>query len=1015
MNCEEIQSRLSWYLDGEAPDIEPHLAGCEACRAKLEALRRADALLAKAADRMAPAVPSRAAVIARRVTRRRAWPRAVGWAAAILVAGFIGTWIYVNARTADPQEVLVFGAKAWVAGAPGVLRVVVRDGLRQVPIAGARVRAWLGDARAEAVSGPDGSAEIRLPAPEKPATVRIDVSSQAGRDRIEREIAVVRPARIMVSTDKPLYQPAQTIHIRALAMNNFTMKPLEGELTLEVEDPNGNRVFKRTLRTSAFGIAAADFVLADEVNLGTYRIRAIAEGVQSERTIEVKRYVLPKFKVDLRPDRGFYGPGETLRADLEARYLFGKPVAAGEARVELSTWVADGFKAFKTVALRTDESGRASFEAKLPGMLFGTDLARGDAVLRIEAVVTDGAGHVERKAVASTVTREPLRVQVFPEGGEYVPGVPGEMFIVASYPDGRPARATVEVGGDSRPTDETGVLLMPVPAEFFTVKARDASGLQCEKQVDLRTLQGEQDFILRTDRVSYRAGETAQLTVLGTYDGTVYVDLVKADQTLLTRSVEVRGGRGTLAVDLPPELFGTVRVSGYRISRDGRIMRDSRLVVVDLPGDLCIRPTLRKDPFAPGEEIEVDFEVLDAGGKPVIAALGLAVVDEAVFALHEARPGLEKVYFQIEEDLLKPRWQLKPAAPLTGPSPTPVRLAAAVEPEFSALVGVRFFEKVHELRQSAEEFNDVVSTLLAWAVGLGILGGLVWLGIAMARRGKLVDFMAWGCFLFLLLVMGTMMTPVLMRASKMAIDGAMVPSPERSLAAPGKAEPGYGLSAPRIREFFPETLYWNPELVTDEKGRASLKIPGADSITTWRMAMSAVTRAGRLGSGEQPVRVFQPFFVDLDLPVVLTQGDEIWLPVAVYNYLQEPQAVTLAFVAESGFDVVGEREKKIEVRPGDVSSVRFHLRAREFGRHALLVKAIGTKFSDAVRRSIDVLPDGKEIPLSVSDRLTGASRTTIRIPAEAVDGASRLWLRLFPSTFSEIVTGLEGLVRLPYG
>src|SRR5207248_364403 len=38
---------------------------------------------------------------------------------------------------------------------------------------------------------------------------------------------------------------------------------------------------------------------------------------------------------------------------------------------------------------------------------------------------------------------------------------------------------------------------------------------------------------------------------------------------------------------------------------------------------------------------------------------------------------------------------------------------------------------------------------------------------------------------------------------------------------------------PRVRELFPETLLWRPELVTDDQGRASLDLELADSITTW--------------------------------------------------------------------------------------------------------------------------------------------------------------------------------------
>ena len=45
---------------------------------------------------------------------------------------------------------------------------------------------------------------------------------------------------------------------------------------------------------------------------------------------------------------------------------------------------------------------------------------------------------------------------------------------------------------------------------------------------------------------------------------------------------------------------------------------------------------------------------------------------------------------------------------------------------------------------------------------------------------------------------------------------------------------------PHIRSYFPEALYINPEIITDRKGRASIVIPMADSITTWRMAMIEV-------------------------------------------------------------------------------------------------------------------------------------------------------------------------------
>jgi len=41
-----------------------------------------------------------------------------------------------------------------------------------------------------------------------------------------------------------------------------------------------------------------------------------------------------------------------------------------------------------------------------------------------------------------------------------------------------------------------------------------------------------------------------------------------------------------------------------------------------------------------------------------MAALGLQVVDEAVFALAEKQPGFAKVFFYLEQEVMKPRYEI---------------------------------------------------------------------------------------------------------------------------------------------------------------------------------------------------------------------------------------------------------------------------------------------------------------------------------------------------------------------
>jgi hypothetical protein len=121
-------------------------------------------------------------------------------------------------------------------------------------------------------------------------------------------------------------------------------------------------------------------------------------------------------------------------------------------------------------------------------------------------------------------------------------------------------------------------------------------------------------------------------------------------------------------------------------------------------------------------------------------------------------------------------------------------------------------------------------------------------------------------------------------------------------------------AAAHVRSYFPEALYINPEIITDDEGRASIVIPVADSITTWRMAMLASTTHGALGSSTSSIKVFQDFFVDLDLPVTLTQGDRVSLPVAVYNYSSTRGDVNLKLQADDWFSLVDDvAEKTVSV------------------------------------------------------------------------------------------------------
>ena len=205
--------------------------------------------------------------------------------------------------------------------------------------------------------------------------------------------------------------------------------------------------------------------------------------------------------------------------------------------------------------------------------------------------------------------------------------------------------------------------------------------------------------------------------------------------------------------------------------------------------------------------------------------------------------------------------------------------------------------------------------------------------------------------------------------------------------------------------------------ISDDNGVANLAVNFADSITTWRLSASANSRTGSLGGVTVPLKVFQDFFVDIDLPVTLTQNDEVAFPVAVYNYLKTPQSVKIELQAEPWFSLLDEGglSRTLNLKPEEVRSVRFRIKANKIGWQPLTVNARGSKQSDAVKRTVEVVPDGEKVEKVVNDRLSGKITQVIDVPQNAIPDASKLLVRIYPGVVAQVLDGVEGMIRLPGG
>ncbi len=224
------------------------------------------------------------------------------------------------------------------------------------------------------------------------------------------------------------------------------------------------------------------------------------------------------------------------------------------------------------------------------------------------------------------------------------------------------------------------------------------------------------------------------------------------------------------------------------------------------------------------------------------------------------------------------------------------------------------------------------------------------------------------------------------------------------------------LSTPRLRDYFPETLLWQPELVTDSRGAAHLTFPLADSITTWKLAVIASTVDGRIGTAEKEVRAFQPFFVDQDLPQFLTAGDEIGLPVVVRNYLDHAEHVEVKLDPQPWLTVLDQSEQRTDVAANDSARLIFPMRAStpiKAGKQRVI--ASGKEAADAIEKKTTVRPFGDEKTVSASQMLGDSAALSISVPASALPGSVEAELKIYPNLMAHVWESIEAILERPYG
>lgn len=784
--------------------------------------------------------------------------------------------------------------------------------------------------------------------------------TEAG-ETLEAQVQVIEGNALFLETDKPIYKPGQTVHGRVLVLNNG-LKPLKQDVLVEITDAKGIKIFKKKLGTGEFGVASFDLPLASELNLGTWKVTAESGSSRTSIDIRVEKYVLPKFRINMTMPKDWYLADEKISGSVDARYFFGKPVD-GVAEIEASRYIGI-WQTYATFSANLKD-GATGFVIPEVGYAAGTYGAGGQGSIMLNISVKDTGNHTERLTKMVTVAGSSFVIKLIPDSDAIKPGLPFQLLVVTGTPDGKPLDKKVAIRAvfrdrDYRQSTENIEVNTAGGIALAELKTPDnATGVYIEASsdkvygsVDLSAVYSPGASYIHIVQVGKGTLGAGEKAEFRVYSSRP--GTVYYDVFARDRTVFSRtADSGRISFQITPEMGKTAKLVAYMINPDSEVSADSLPFDIEFVSPVKLDASFDKGQAAPGDAVRLS---LNAGTRSMI---GVSIVDESVYALSEGRLNLKQVFDELELRFMEPKAEAHP-------SQRDYRIKGAYdilsESGLQVIASPKFTVPKGERMGNEQRFG-----------GLGIV-----------------------------------------------LDRKVAEAGVKSGIAPSEIPPSAAAGAPplakveRIRQFFPETWVWEPELVTDSGGRAQLDLTVPDTITSWRMHAVSSSDQG-FGIAESNLRVFQEFFIEPDLPYSVTRGEEFPVQIQVYNYLDTSQSVYIELAGADWFDALGLNNSKIDIDPGSVSSVSFFIRPTKVGVHEIKITARSPSKADAVVKEIIVEPEGSAFESVNNGILNGTVKLDASLPEGIVPDSGKIMLSLTPSIVAQTISGVDNLLNMPYG
>ena len=820
---------------------------------------------------------------------------------------------------------------------------------------------------------------------------RFNVNSAYGTDRY--------PLAAAVFTERGIYRPGEPVYAKAIVRNGnlgaLTVPARTDSLHWIFQDREGGTLREVTVAPSAFGTSSQSFTLPAGSPLGSYSVRLqLKRGSEwqdfATADYRVVEYRPPEFLVTATADTAPRYPGDSATAAVEARYLFGAPMARA-----VLTWSARQTSlSFGAVVIPNTDGyyfgdGGWWWEEEESGGV--TTLAQGTDTL-------DGKG------------RATLRFPV----GPAVKGRPARAVLEASVTDVNRQSVGAQASLLVHPASFY-IGAKPLGQSYFWTAGQPQAVALIAVRPDGRRVEGVKvkGTVVRREwhRVHRTRGGYSEVYGEWVSDTVARCGVeTERDQPVHCRFTPPGGGTYIMTFEAADRQGRPVSTSVYRWATGSDYVpwNDESQFKMDVVPD--------KSRYSVGDTATVLFAspFTDADAWVTVEREGL--IEQRRIHITSGSTTLK---FPVTEawapnafvSIVVARGRSAAPGPLDDPGRPTMRVGYAdlrVTPEVKRLtVAVAPLNKEYRPADTARVQLKVTDRLgrgqraevTLWAVDEGVLA------LTGYRTPDPLDLLYRERGLGLRL------------ASNLTTVAPQVPEGEKGNRAPGGGG-GQG-EADLLRSQFKTTAFFLGSVLTDSTGAATAAARLPDNLTTFRVMAVAVTAGDRYGKGESPMLVTRPLLARPALPRFVREGDRFEAGVVVNQRAGGTPTVTVK-AEPRGAELTGAASQTATLEAGRGREVRFAFRqpggdpVGGGDSAAFRFRVTGAGDADLVEQRLAVRPAFRPRAWTIAGVLLDTATARFTLP-EGLDLArSRLSLTLGSSPLS-VVRGLSWELRVyPY-